>query len=201
MLVASVLVLAGVAANGLLATVPTAQAELALTPAGAGTVTVQARLTPAPAGPAWVQVTAWQGGGLVVDRLERTGPGTYRSTVPVPVTGTWKTLLRVHDGRELAAAPIFLPADAEIGATEVPAAARATRPLVPEITLLQRERALDVPGWLWALSSLVVLACSLALVAGLSWGVGRLSRRVGDRAAARGPHVARPSGAGLSPAR
>jgi hypothetical protein len=34
----------------------------------------------------------------------------------VPVDGDWKTLLRLHDGRTLAATPVFLPADAAIDA-------------------------------------------------------------------------------------
>ncbi|MBC7375677.1 MAG: hypothetical protein H7323_16935, partial [Frankiales bacterium] len=78
-------------------------------------------------------------------------------------------------GRELTASPIFLPADAALGAPEVPAVT-ATRPLVQEIEILQRERDLAVAGWTWVAASLVVLACSLVLVVALAWGVGRLSR-------------------------
>jgi len=179
---ASVLVLAALATNGLIAHVPSgATTTVALTEAGGANgreVLADVRLSEGVADdPAWVQITAWQGGGLVVDKLERTGPGTYRSTKPVPVYGDWKTLVRVHDGRTLTASPIFLPADAALNAPEVPAQAQSTRELVPEITLLQRERKLDVPGWLWGASSLVVLVCSVALVASLAWGVGRLSRR------------------------
>ncbi len=178
-LVASILVLAVSTTNGLLATVPgDAKATVALTPAGEGMANAEVTLAPDVDDAAWVQLTAWQGGGLVVDELERTGPGTYRSTEPVPIDGDWKTLLRVHDGRTLAATPVFLPADEAIKAEEIPAEATSTRTFVPEITLLQRERDLDVPGWLWAGSSLVVLALSLALVAALAIGVARLSRRM-----------------------
>jgi hypothetical protein len=179
--VAALLVLAAATANGLVATVPSdARATVVLTPAGDGRAVADVALDPAHLadGPAWVQLTAWQGDGLVVDRLERIGPGRYRSTQPVPVDGDWKTLLRVHDGRTLAATPVFLPADAAIDAAEVPAEARSTRAFMPEIALLQRERDLDAPGWLWAVSSLFVLACSLALVTALAWGVGRLSRAI-----------------------
>src|SRR6476646_1814815 len=38
----------------------------------------------------WFDVTAWQGGGLVVAPLKRTAPGIYRSTEPIPVYGNWK---------------------------------------------------------------------------------------------------------------
>lgn len=130
--------------------------------------------------PEWVSILAWQGGGptlrgLVVDSLERTGEGTYRSTKPVPVDGTWKTVLRLHDGRTLTAAPIFMAADEGIGAEEVSAEPSFTRDLVSEITLLQRERNFDHPTWLFAAASLVVLVCTLLLVWALSWGTVRIS--------------------------
>ena len=178
-LVASLLVLAAATANGLVATVPEGRATVALTPAGDGRATAQVTLDPPSLADdaAWVQLTAWQGGGLVVDRLERTGAGQYRSTQPVPIDGSWKTLLRVHDGRTLAATPVWLPADDAIDAEEVAAEATSTRELVPEIELLQRERDLGAPAWLWAVSSLVVLACTLILIAALAWGTGRLARR------------------------
>jgi len=177
-LVASLLVLAAATTNGLLATVPDDRtASVALTPAGPGTVDAVVTLSQDVDDPAWLQITAWQGGGLVVDRLERTGPATYRSTVPLPVTGGWKTLLRLQDGRELTATPIFLPADEAIGAEEVPAVT-ATRPFTQEIEILQRERDLSVPGWTYAAASLFVLGCSIVLVLALAVGVARLSRRL-----------------------
>ena len=200
-LVASLLVLAAATANGLIATVPDdAKATVALTPAGAGFADAEVTLDPSLADdPSWVQLTAWQGGGLVVDRLEEVGPGRYRSTEPVPVDGAWKTLLRVHDGRTLAATPVFLPADDAIDAEEIPAEASSTRGFVPEITLLQRERDLDAPAWLWTASSLVVLVLSLALVLALAWGVARLSRRLppgtfGDESPTAAEEQGMPSG-------
>lgn len=192
-LVGALLVVAAGTANGLVATVPAgAAATVSLTPAGQGLVTAEVVLSPATLAddPAWLSLTAWQGGGLVVDRLERTGVGTYRSTRPAPVDGTWKTVLRLNDGRTLTASPVFLAADPVIDAPVVAADAQSTRTFVSEVALLQRERDLSVPGWTWAVSALFVLACSLALVAGLAWGVARLSARipasrVGDDIAAR----------------
>ncbi len=176
--VASLLTLAAATANGLVATVPvSAAATVTLSPAGPGFVTAQVRLDPDTDDPAWLQITAWQGGGLVLDRLDRTGPGTYRSFAPIPVSGSWKTLLRVHDGRTLAASPIYLPADEAIGAVELPAVT-ATRPLAQEVEILQRERDLSVPAWTWTGAALLVLACSIALVLALSMGAGRLGRRL-----------------------
>ena len=180
-LVASLLVLAAATANGLIATVPDgARATVALTPAGPGSVTAEVALDPPSLvdDPSWVSLTSWQGGGLVVDHLERTGPGTYRSTRPIPVDGTWKTLVRVQDGRMLTASPVYLPADAAIDAPEIPAASGSTREFIGEVALLQRERDLEVPGWTWAAAALFVLLCSLVLVGALARGVGHLSSAI-----------------------
>ena len=83
--------------------------------------------------PDWVSILGWQGGGdtlkgLVIDRLDKVGPGHYVSTKPVPVDGTWKTVLRVHDGEMFTALPVFMAGDPGIGAEEVPADAQFTRP-------------------------------------------------------------------------
>ena len=126
----------------------------------------------------WVAVTAWQGGssGLHIDHLERVDPVTYRTTEPMPVDGTWKTLVRVHDGRMLAAAPLYMPEDSALGEPEVPAVAGKPRTVGDEKLILQRELKDDVPGWLWLVAGMVVLACSLILVAALGWGTSRYSR-------------------------
>jgi hypothetical protein len=130
--------------------------------------------------PEWVSILSWQGGlanhrGLVIDRLERLGPGHYRSTQPIPVWGSWKTLLRVQDGKTMAAVPIFMPKDPGIGAPEVPAEASMTRNFVPEITILQRERNFNHPAWLYTVGAVVVLVCTLILIAALAWGAGRIN--------------------------
>ena len=114
--------------------------------------------------------------GEVVTNLDKVGPGHYRTTEAVPVWGTWKTLLRVHDGKTLTAVPIYLAADPGIGAKEVPAEALFTRPFVAEITILQRERNPETPALLWMVGCLVVLVCTLVLIGGLSWGAGRINR-------------------------
>ena len=93
----------------------------------------------------------------------------------MPVSGEWKTLLRLHDGRTFAAVPIYLAGDPGIGAKEVPAEASTTRPVVAEITILQRERSPDIPQSLWLIGCLVVLVCTLAMIAGITWGAGRIN--------------------------
>lgn len=189
---ASVLVLAIAVANGLYATVPRGESA-AFTLTQVGTVEepeVTAKVTlsegVADDDPTWVQITAWQGGGegVVTDRLRRTGTGTYESTRPVPVGGNWKTLLRVQDGRTLAAVPIFLPADAPLKVDEVPASASFTRKFVPEIDILQRERKDGSSAWLWAAANMVVLLCSLAIIVGICVSVSRVARRIEEHDAA-----------------
>ena len=105
-------------------------------------VSATVRLTPRDAAEdaRWFDVTAWQGGGLVVDPLERAGPGVYRTTEPIPVGGNWKTMIRLHSGSSLTAVPIYLPRDAAIPAPEVPARTSFTRRFVDETQLLQREK-------------------------------------------------------------
>ncbi|WP_236565810.1 MULTISPECIES: hypothetical protein [Nocardia] len=199
LMVAAVAIVAAATANGLLMDVPErAEATVTLRDAESATdarmVLADVRLTPTDlvgSDPEWMQVLAWQGGiggdspgrGLVVDQLRRVGPGHYVSTEPVPAHGSWKTVLRLQDGRVLTAAPIFMPADPGIGVEEVPALASFTRPFISEITVLQRERSFDHPSWLFAAASLVVLLCSLVLVGALSWGAARINDRY--------PHVGR----------
>ncbi|SNR72702.1 hypothetical protein [Blastococcus mobilis] len=184
-LVGSLVVLAAAVTNGLLATVPddleaTFGIEDVQQDPRTADITVQLDPADFVDDPAWLQITSWQGGGLVVTPLEQTGEGAYRTTEPVPLHGTWKTLLRIHDGRTLTAMPIYLPADEALGEDEVPAEDGMTRAAIPEIEILQRELK-NAGGGLWAVSNLVVLFCTLALIATISWGVGRYSRRAGVR--------------------
>src|SRR3954469_9145908 len=88
----------------------------------------------------WFTATSWQGGGLVVDRLRETSPGVFRTTQPIPITGEWKTMLRLHKGYALTALPVYLPADPAIPVRGVAARDRFTRPFGNERKLLQRER-------------------------------------------------------------
>ena len=191
--VGTVVVIAAAVANGLLATVPKdASATIRTTQVGTeAQPQIMTEITVQPADlidddPAWVQLTAWQGGtegvdkGIVTHAMKRTGDNTWVSTRPVPVEGNWKTLLRVQDGRMLAAVPIFLPEDPPIDAEEVPVEADSTRDFVPEIELLQRERDLGAPAWMWGVANLIVLLCSLAIIAGIGVAVSRVSRRIAE---------------------
>jgi hypothetical protein len=122
----------------------------------------------------WFDVTAWQGGGLVVDPLKRIGPGVYRTTEPIPVYGNWKAMVRLHEGDSLTALPIYLPRDAAIPVGEVPAPARFTRAFGDEHKLLQREQKGGGPA-LVAVAYTTVAAITLSLLALLAWGLHRLA--------------------------
>jgi hypothetical protein len=120
----------------------------------------------------WLTATSWQGGDLVVDRLKRVGPGVYRTTEPIPVFGTWKTMIRLHHGRSLTAIPVYLPEDKAIPVKGVPATSHFTREFVADHKLLQREQK-TAAGWLWAIAYAVVLGIALSFLALLAWGIHR----------------------------
>jgi len=123
----------------------------------------------------WFTATAWQGGGLVVDRLQRVREGVYRTTQPLPLTGDWKTMIRLHRDNALTTLPIYLPADPAIPVEGIPARAAMDRAFGPEQKLLQRERK-SAAGWLWGAAYATVLAIALAFLVALAWGVHRVSR-------------------------
>jgi len=153
---------------------------VALTPAGAGMANAEVRVDPRDGADDayWLAAISWQGGGLVVDRLERTAPGVYRTNEPVPIDGEWKTMIRLHTGRALSALPIYLPADPAIPVEGIPASATVEREFGPEQELLQRERK-SAAGWLWATAYGAVLALALGFLALLAWGVHRVSAAPG----------------------
>lgn len=132
--------------------------------------------------PTWLTLTGWQGGGLVVEPLEPSGDGAWRTDAPVPVSGSWKTLIRLHDGRDMAGFEVYLPADPVLGEPEVPALPRFSRPAMPEEEILQRELLSGVPPWMFAAGSVVVLILTLALVLSLAAGVARVGRAEPRRA-------------------
>jgi hypothetical protein len=155
------------------------RAQVALRDVSSGSqreVSATVRLTPRDAAEdaRWFDVTAWQGGGLVVDPLERVAPGVYRTTEPIPVGGNWKTMIRLHSGSSLTAVPIFLPRDAAIPAPEVPARPTFTRGFTDETQLLQREKTGGSPA-LVAIAYATVAGIALSLLALLAWSLHRLA--------------------------
>jgi hypothetical protein len=155
-------------------------ASFALTPLSGGAKrTVSARVALQPANAAnhaqWLTITAWQGGGLVVDRLHRLAEGVYESTQPIPVFGKWKAMLRMENGRGLVATPIFMPADRAIPAPEIAAPGGFARPFVRDKKVLQRE-AVGGSVWLTTPAYLFLLAIAASWLLALARGLGWLER-------------------------
>ncbi len=189
------LVVAGVVGYGLIQTPdPGITARVTLEEAGGGSermvnATVAVDPPSAASDKEWLTATAWQGGGFVVDRLERAADGTWRTTKPIPVHGEWKALIRLHGGDSLQAVPVFLPEDKAIPAKEVPAESSFTRPFVDDKLILQREAKTAAP-WLSVAGYGVVLAITLSLMALLAWGLTRMEKTAGGRSPEKRPPTA-----------
>jgi hypothetical protein len=125
----------------------------------------------------WFNATAWQGGGSVVEKLKKVGPGTYRTTKPIPVYDNWKSTLRLQKGATVAGLPVYMPADPAIPVKEIPARDRFTRTFVRDKKNLQREQKKGVSSVLSVAAYLIVLGIFVGLIASLAWGLLRFARR------------------------
>jgi hypothetical protein len=124
----------------------------------------------------WLNATAWQGGGSVVDALREVRPGVYRSTKPIPVYDNWKVTLRLHKDSAVAGLPIFMPEDEAIPVKEIPARPSFTRRFILDKENLQREQKKGVSSALVTGAYLAVLAIALGLLGALAWGLARFAR-------------------------
>lgn len=115
-------------------------AVIRLQPVG-GQATVEVELTPPDAAKSATAfgIVSWQGGGQVSASLKEVAPGRYVSSRPVPITGSWKSMVGLQRGDQVMAAPIYLPADPEYGDPEIPAVAERRTSFVRNTTLLLRE--------------------------------------------------------------
>ena len=111
------------------------------TPAGPGLTHVSITLTdPQPAvDPNWFETFAWQGGSLIRARMDRVSADEWVTAEPVPYGGSWKTIVRLANDDVLAAAPVYFPADEEIGADEIPLVPERTVSMQRDTRLLMRE--------------------------------------------------------------
>jgi hypothetical protein len=128
----------------------------------------------------WFTATAWQGGGLVVDRLRNVSSGVYETTKPIPVSGSWKTIIRLHKRNAILGLPVYAPADAAIPVAAVPAPSSFDRPFLSDHQLLQREARTRNPAITYGAYG-TVLACTLLLLALLAWGLHRVGVTAGTR--------------------
>ncbi len=148
------------------------------TPSDRGEAIATVRFHPSDAadGAAWVRETAWQGGGLVQAPLDRVGEGVYRTPDPLPLTGDWKSVIRLQKGTTIEDVPVYMPADPAIPVPAVPAHHEVTRQLEPSHQVLQRETKQGIPSWLWTLAASLVMAFWLAMIVLIGIGAGRAGR-------------------------
>jgi hypothetical protein len=139
------------------------------------------------------EVLSWQGGGVRQTPLDRVGPGRYASRGTVPVSGDWKTLIRLHRGARLVGIPVYAPEDREIRAPLVPAV-DGVRPFVPDTKVMLRETK---PGPAWPrLVIYTAIALAAAGSASLTWLAaarieGRRRRAARPQAGERRPALVR----------
>jgi len=142
----------------------------------------------------WFEALSWQGGGAVRGELDQVRPGVWRTDEPMPLHGSWKTLVRLHlPEHTLLAAPVYLPADPAIPAEAVPAVDGAQREFVEERLILRREERHDVPGWLWGAAYLVTGGLFFTLFALVAVGYTLAGRTAGAGGPGR-PRRNRPAG-------
>jgi hypothetical protein len=117
------------------------RAVLTTQPAGADRALVEIALDPADTaeGANWFEVMSWQGGAVEVHPLERVGRGRYAIDEPIPVTGDWKTVVRLAKDDTVIGTGVYLPADPAIGAKEIPLEPRREIELVRDTEFLMRE--------------------------------------------------------------
>jgi hypothetical protein len=139
----------------------------------------------------WLYVLGWQGKGRYLDHLVQQADGSWKTTEPVPLDGTWKTMVRVHKGRDMVTAPIHFPADEAINFAgyEIPTSTGTTRAFMPDTSLLQIERKSGIPSWAWTAATAAVLSTNLLMI----FLMGLISVRLG-RIRRVGGHVDTPRG-------
>ena len=154
------------------------RATVALKPAGPGQAYVTARFDPPSAAQdtEWVDGLAWQGDGLIIRHMKHVSGGTWTTTRPLPLNGHWKTMLRVHKGRSLLSAGLYLRADPAIPYKGLRAANGSTQTMVYDQKFLQLERKPDTPAYLWTPAVAIVLLMVGGFLGLLALGVGRLGR-------------------------
>jgi hypothetical protein len=142
---------------------------------------------------AWIHAIAWQGGGLISEPLARVGEGVYETETPLPVHGTWKSVLRLQVGDRLLGLPVYLPEDPEIPVEGVAALARFEREFVGEKILLQRE-AKDVGGGPLAIGTGIVALLCFGLLALTAAALHRLAVTAERRGEGAGAAAGAPGG-------
>ncbi len=118
----------------------------------------------------WFECMSWQGGGHVRSRAVRVGADQYRCQDPMPVTGAWKTLVRLQlPVHTEVSAPVYMPADEAVPVEAYPAES-GPRPFIEEKLILQREVKSDVSVALWGPAYAIVALVFMGLFAAVALG-------------------------------
>jgi hypothetical protein len=126
----------------------------------------------------WFEAISWQGldwnrGQSPLVDLEEVSDGVYRSPRPLPVSGQWKTLIRLQVDNDVVAVPVYMPADPAIPAEEVPAESSFTRSFVRDKEILQREAITDDVG-LQRVGYGILVLIGLLWIASVAWALARI---------------------------
>ena len=163
-------------------TVGDVEVEMTVQDRGDGMADVQARLDPPDAAQdaRWFYAGSWQGGGSTVAHMQPVGDGVYVAEQPIEVTGPWKSVLRLHVGSDMMAAPIRMPADPLFGLEEIPLENRSMA-MEAETRYLLRETTDGPPALAIAVRTLFALLAAAWIAAMIIGG-----RRVIEQPAATG---------------
>ncbi|MBO9531829.1 MAG: hypothetical protein J7513_02525 [Solirubrobacteraceae bacterium] len=114
----------------------------------------------------WFYVLGWQGDGRYLNHLVQQPDGSWKTTQPVPLDGKWKTMVRLHKGRDMMTVAVRFPSDEAVGfpGIAVPTATPMQRDFMSDTKLLQIERKDDVPSWAWTTATIAVLSTNLLMV-------------------------------------
>lgn len=125
----------------------------------------------------WLYAYAWQGGGAVFSPLIEQADGSWRTEKPLPVDGKWKSMIRLAKDGTRNAVPIRMPADEELGLTEIPAQS-GTRDFIGDVQFTQREKNPDAAPWMATAGLAVCVSIWIFLVSILVWGLARMAREL-----------------------
>ncbi|MBJ7347916.1 MAG: hypothetical protein JHC87_05010, partial [Thermoleophilaceae bacterium] len=122
----------------------------------------------------WIKQIAWQGKpGLETATMREVSPGVLQTTRPMPVSGSWKSGIRIQKGSSVMGMALYYPRDDAIPVAEIPALAAFERGFQPDRQLLQRENKID--GGPLAIASYALLFFLAMLLIGLqAWGIARV---------------------------
>ena len=128
----------------------------------------------AAAGADWFEVMSWQGGAVEVHPLRPIGDGRYTIDGTVPVTGPWKTVVRLANSDTIIGAAVYMPEDEQIGASEIPLVPRRETELVRDTEFLMRE-AKAGPAWPALVAYAAILVIAIVWIAALVRGYSAVS--------------------------